>query len=88
MNEEMGQARAAAFARMARIAEDVAETAERSAAVHDEMGAYLPDAPEHAERDRRLAAAERDAAAAYREHRLPSEEVRAVIRDSGSPAGE
>jgi pyruvate/2-oxoglutarate dehydrogenase complex dihydrolipoamide acyltransferase (E2) component len=88
MDEDSESAQAAAFERLADLAEQVAGTAEHSADVHDGIGAHLPGAREHAERDRRLAAAERAAAAAYREHRMPSDEVRAVIREIRPPGAE
>ncbi|GAA4975457.1 hypothetical protein GCM10025331_82510 [Actinoplanes utahensis] len=43
----------------------------------------LPEAHEHAARDRHLAAAERAAAAAYRNEKMPAPDVRDVIREAG-----
>lgn len=76
------------FEALARSADAVAETAEMSARVHDEAVGHLPGAAEHAQRERRLAAAERAAAAAFRRHEMPSDEVRRAIRACGvGPAG-
>jgi hypothetical protein len=74
------------FMRLANTAEAMARTAERSARIHDEVGEHLPGAADHAARDRRLAAAEREAAEAFRGHRLPSQAVRDAIRESGTGA--
>jgi hypothetical protein len=79
--------RAELFDQLRQRAEDLARTAEFSAAVHAKMPAHLLNPPDHAERDRRLAAAERAAAEAYRAHRVPSEEVRAAIRRAGDTGG-
>jgi hypothetical protein len=49
---------------LARTADAIPETAEMSADVHDKAADQLPGASEHAERDRRFAAAERAAAVA------------------------
>jgi hypothetical protein len=70
------------FEALARTADAVAETAEASADVHDQAIGQLPGAAEHAERDRRFAAAERAAAHAYRNHQVPPDEVRRVIRET------
>lgn len=69
------------FESLAETAEKIAETTARSADVHDKL-TTLPGAEEHAARDRRLSAAERDAAAALRQHEVPSEATRQVIRES------
>jgi len=69
------------FQALARTAESVARTAEYSAEVHDDATKALPDAGEHAARGRRLAEAERAAAAAYRNEEVPPREVRQVLRD-------
>ncbi|MEV4639688.1 hypothetical protein AB0J80_20255 [Actinoplanes sp. NPDC049548] len=71
------------FERLAQAADSLAGTLESSAGLHDEMEGHLPGAAAHAVRDRRLAAAEREAAAAYRRRELPSDEVRRVIRNNG-----
>jgi hypothetical protein len=71
------------FQALARCAESVARTAEFSADVHDNVTHALPDAHKHAARDRRLAQAERAAAAAYRNEEVPSHDVREVIRQVG-----
>jgi hypothetical protein len=75
------------FEALAQTAEAIAQTEEISADVHDHSAVFLPAAAEHAGRARRLAAAEKAAAAAFREHRLPPDDVRQVIRDRGGPAG-
>jgi hypothetical protein len=75
------------FDELARTADAIAETAEASAGVHDQAAGFLRGAEEHAERDRRFAAAERAAARAYRSHQVPPDEVRQVIRES-RPAGD
>jgi hypothetical protein len=67
---------------MAKIADDVAKVAEYSAIVHDQMSSRVPGAAEHAARDRRLAAAERDVAAAYRQGSTPTPAARQQIIDS------
>ena len=59
---------------LARLAESIAATTEHSAKVHDRMSARMPEAAEHAARERRLAAAE-----AYRQGRAPSADVRQQI---------
>jgi hypothetical protein len=69
------------FAATAKLAEGIADTAEESARVHAEMRGTLPGAEEHAERDTRLAAAERAAAEHLRRGEVPPEDVRAVIRE-------
>jgi hypothetical protein len=88
--ERPAQGRKAAFDRVAEIshmladtAEAIAETAELSARVHDDAADVRPGVSEHAERDRRFAAAERAAAAAHRRGEVPSDEIRQVIRDVG-----
>jgi hypothetical protein len=80
---ELARTRDMIFQVLAQMAETIAQAEERSAVVHDKAARYLPGAVEHAARSRRFAAAERAAATAYREHELPSDEVRKVIRDSG-----
>jgi hypothetical protein len=75
------------FDDLARTADAIAETAEASAEVHDQATEYLPGAAEHADRDRRFAAAERAAAHAYRNHQIPPDAVRQVIREA-RPAGD
>jgi hypothetical protein len=79
----LADTRAALFEELAQNAEAIALTEERSADLHEKAAKHLPGASEHAARARRFAAAERAAAAAYREHRVPSDEIRQVIRDSG-----
>lgn len=74
------------FETLAGTADALAETISRSAEVHDEMVGQVPGAAEHAERDRRLAGAERAAAESLRRHELPPENVRQVIRESRPPA--
>jgi hypothetical protein len=69
------------FQALGRAAESVARTAEYSAEVHDNATKVLPDAGEHAARDRRLAEAERAAAVAYRNQDVPPCEVRQVVRE-------
>lgn len=75
------------FEALAKTADAIAETAEASAVVHDDATGHLPGAAEHAERDRRFAAAERAAAQAYRDHDVPPAEVREVIREVRRSAG-
>ena len=82
---ELARTQHMVFEDLAQMAETIAETEERSAVVHGNAAGHLPGAVEHAARSRRFAAAERAAAAAYREHELPSDEVRKAIRDSGRP---
>jgi len=69
------------FETLARTAEAIAEIADHSADVHDNATQHLPGAGEHAARDRRLADAGRAAAAAYRNHQVPSPDVQQAIRD-------
>jgi hypothetical protein len=84
MNHDAEQsARDHLFEALARTADAIAETAEVSACVHDRAVAHLPGAAEHAQRERRFAAAERAAAVAYRNHEVPPDDVMQVIRDSG-----
>jgi hypothetical protein len=83
---EIGSSQAEVFEALARTAEAIAETEDKSAEVHDNAGPRLPGAGEHAARARRFAAAERAAAAAYRNHEVPSEDIRQVIRESGAVA--
>jgi hypothetical protein len=47
------------------------------------MPVHLLNPPDHADRERKLAAAERAAAEAYRAHRIPEDEVRTAIREAG-----
>jgi transcription initiation factor TFIIIB Brf1 subunit/transcription initiation factor TFIIB len=68
---------------LALTADAIAETAALSADVHDEAAGNIPGAVEHAERDRRFAAAERAAAVAYRSGKVPPDDVRQAIRDAG-----
>jgi hypothetical protein len=70
------------FEALARTAEAIAETAEASTDVHKQAAGNLPGAEEHAARDRRLAAAERASAHAFRNHEIPPDEVRQVIREA------
>jgi hypothetical protein len=72
---------AALFEALAHAAEGIAQTVEKLADIYDQAAWSLPDAFEHAARIRRFAAAERAAAAAYRNHEVPAEGVRQVIRD-------
>ncbi|GAA3336527.1 hypothetical protein GCM10020358_29500 [Amorphoplanes nipponensis] len=74
------------FESLARTADAIADTAERSARVHDAAVGRLPGAAEHARRERRLAAAERAAAEAFRRHEIPSRAVTQAIRDCGHQA--
>src|SRR3954452_569025 len=86
MGSRPGAARTSdSFDAVAGAAEALADTLDMSAHVHDEIAERVPDAAQHAEQERRLAAAERAAAAAYRRGEIPADEVRQVIRDSGRP---
>jgi hypothetical protein len=80
---ELARTREMIFEDLAQMAETIGQTEEISADVHDKAARHLPGAVEHAARSRRFAAAERAAAAAYREHKVPPDEVRKVIRESG-----
>ncbi|MEU4420887.1 hypothetical protein AB0F81_09685 [Actinoplanes sp. NPDC024001] len=73
----------AQYERLAKSADEVARTVELSADVHEQMTDHNPRAAERAEDLRRLAAAEREAAAAYRRGETPSEEVQQTIRTRG-----
>jgi len=81
-----GAGRAVTREAMAKIAESIADVAEYSATVHDQMSSRVPGAAEHAARDRRLAAAERAVAAAYRQGRTAPAAARREIIDSRRPA--
>src|SRR3954452_13954645 len=83
---ELARQRDELFTALARTAEAVARAEEERVDVHDSAAGLLTGAVEHAVRGRRFAEAERAAAAAYREHRLPPDEVRQVIRDPRGPA--
>ena len=81
------------FDELAQRADEAARIAEHSAMVHDRLPSHVVNPPDHAERERMLAVAERAVAEAYRAHRLPSAELRAAIvratRSSTSgPGGE
>jgi hypothetical protein len=65
--------RAAFFDLMATVAEGIANRLDQSADVHERAIGRLGGAAEHAARDRRLAGAERAAAAAYRNHEMPTD---------------
>jgi hypothetical protein len=71
------------YEELAQRAEEIARTVEHSAEVHAKMPTYLLSQPDHAERERMLAAAEHAAAEAYRAHQVPPSEVRAAIRRAG-----
>lgn len=83
MDHDAEQSAGYLFEALARTADAIAETVEASARIHDRMVAQLPGAAEHAQRERRFAAAERAAAVAYRNHEVPPDGVLQVIRDSG-----
>ncbi|WP_067500239.1 hypothetical protein [Actinoplanes sp. TFC3] len=59
------------FERSARNAEALSATIEKSAEVHEAMRETLPGAAEHAAKDRRVAAEEREAAKTLRAHIVP-----------------
>ncbi|GAA0503284.1 hypothetical protein Ade02nite_36090 [Paractinoplanes deccanensis] len=84
-HDEQHDRAAESFESLADSAEMAARTAEMSARVHDQMTDRVAGAAEHAERDRTLAAAEWEAAAAYRAHEVPPDEVRETIRRAGTP---
>jgi hypothetical protein len=71
------------YEELAQRAEEIARTAEHSAEVHARMPSHMLSHPDHAERERMLAAAEHAAAEAYRAHQVPPSEVRAAIRRAG-----
>jgi hypothetical protein len=71
------------YEKLAQRAEDLAQTAELSAAIHAQMPPHLLSHPQHAEQEQMLAAAERAAAKAYRAHQVPPSDVRAAIRRAG-----
>jgi hypothetical protein len=80
------------FDELAQRAEELARTAELGAEVHAQLPSHLVNPPDHAERERILAAAERAAAEAYRAHQVPPTDVRAAIIRAGhinatGPAG-
>jgi hypothetical protein len=85
--DALAQSLAATAESLARTAESVAVTVDKSAEMHEQMAGALGDAAlEHAARDRKLAEAEREAAAAYRRQEVPSDELRRTIRDLASPS--
>jgi hypothetical protein len=71
-----------------RVGPGAAAAVEYSAVVHADMARTRPEAHEHAEHDRRLAAAERASAAALRHGELPSDAARRVTRADGGAIGE
>jgi hypothetical protein len=71
------------FDALAMTAESVAVTIEKSAEIHEALATRDPEAVGRAARQRKLAAAERAAAAAYRSGRQIPEDVRRAIRDAG-----
>jgi hypothetical protein len=75
--------RAQLFDGLGQRAEDLARTVEFSAEVHAQMPSHLLNPPDHAERERKLAAAERAAAEAYRAHQVPADKIRDAIRQAG-----
>ena len=75
--------RAELFDELAQRAEELARVAEHSAEVHEQLPPHLLNPPDHPERERLLAAAERAAAEEYRAHRVPPDEVRAAIVRAG-----
>jgi hypothetical protein len=85
---EVADKRAEIFAALAESADSIADSADKSAYIHDQIGERMPGAAEHAARDRRLAAAERAAAEAYRKHEVPPDEVRQVVIESREGAGD
>jgi hypothetical protein len=70
------------FDLMAKVAEGIADTLDQSADVHERAVGRVRGAAERTARDRRLADAERAAATAYRNHEMPTEEVREAIRNA------
>ena len=72
------------FEELAHRADEIAQSAEYSADVHERLPPHLLSPPDHVKRERLLAAAERAAAEAYRAHRVPSDEVRTAIVEAGS----
>lgn len=81
--ESLSEQAAYQYESLAEAASEVARTVEMSADVHDQMTGHDPQAAERARDLRRLAAAERTAAAAYLRGEMPSEEVQKTIRDHG-----
>jgi hypothetical protein len=79
--EQLKQEQNHAFEAAAESAERLAALAERSAEIHDRLPESVEGVREHAARDRRLAAAEREASDAFRRHELPADAIRQVIAD-------